>query len=226
MLTLNRIPARLRRAGASILAIGLILLFAIAASQAQQQDTLKARIASGPQAKYTAEGTERCVRCHNAERITDIANTPHGKLDNTHTPYAQHGCESCHGPGSLHASRARGGRGFPKLIGFGEEDPVEPQTEACMGCHGEDMGSLDAMRWRGSMHAVDGMTCGGCHELHIQGNPLQDLDYERELCAECHKRQIRNHRRFEDVGIEFDEVTCYECHDVHQLFPEQELVPD
>jgi len=221
MLKPGKTAARMGRIDAPILVIGLALLIAIAASHAQDQNTKKARSTGGPQAQFTAGGTERCVRCHSGERITDIANTVHGNLENPHTPYAQQGCESCHGPGSLHASRARGGRGFPPLLSFREGEPVQPQTEACIGCHGKQMGSLEAMQWSGSLHATDDMTCITCHTLHIQGNPLQDREFQQELCAECHKRQVRTHRRFDKVGIEFDELTCYECHDVHQLIPEQ-----
>lgn len=212
----------IRRLAIPILAGGLILLFAIAVSHAQQQNAQKAQKTSGPQAQYTAEGTERCVRCHSGERITDMANTAHGKLDNPDTPYAQHGCESCHGPGSLHVSRARGGRGFPLLIGFLKEDePIARKTQACVVCHGKEEGREQGWEWYGSMHATDEITCVSCHELHIQGNPLREQDHQRKVCAECHDEQITNHRRFEKVGIDFDALTCYECHDVHQLIKDQ-----
>jgi predicted CXXCH cytochrome family protein len=220
----SRIAAKLRRnyfishIGIPIIVIGLILFFAIPASHAQQQNTQKADSTDGPKAQYTAEGTEHCVRCHSGERITNMAKTLHGDKENPHTPYAKQGCESCHGPGSLHVSRARGGRGFPLLIAFREEEEaVQRHTEACIGCHGKDVGKQKGMEWNGSVHAVEDMTCVNCHELHIEGNPLKEQKQQVEVCANCHDEQITNHRRFEKVGIVFDKLTCYECHDIHQL---------
>ena len=220
---LSKIAAKLGRVysiglmGTPIVVTGLILLFAIPASHAQQQNTQEALSSDGPKAQYTAEGTENCVRCHVGERIVSIAKTVHGNKEDPHTPYAKNGCESCHGPGSLHVSRARGGRGFPLLIAFREGEPVQHQTAACIGCHGDNVDQQEGMNWNGSVHAVEDMTCVNCHELHIEGNPLKEQKLQLEVCATCHDEQITNHRRFENVGIVFDELTCFECHDVHQL---------
>ncbi len=172
---------------------------------------------TGPAAQFTAAGEKRCLRCHAAERMTVMAKTVHGNPKNPHTPYAKHGCESCHGPGSLHVSRARGGRGFPALIRFGEEGSAKRQTEACISCHAKDMGKLEGMQWIGSVHAAENMTCVNCHQSHIVGNPLRQQKKELEVCTRCHKKQIINHNRFEKAGIVFDNLACFDCHDVHQL---------
>jgi predicted CXXCH cytochrome family protein len=188
------------------------------AQQKQQPtDSKKTTKKKAPEAQFTAEGIERCVQCHSGESITLIANTVHGNKDNPHTPYAKHGCESCHGPGSLHVSRARGGRGFPLLLAFRPGEPVKRQTEACVGCHAKAMGELNGVQWTGSVHDKMGMTCVNCHTLHSEENPLQDQKQQREVCAKCHSQQISNHRRYENTGIEFDNLTCFKCHDVHQL---------
>jgi len=206
--------------GLPIFIIGLIVFFATSASHAEQAGAQTARSTGGPQAQYTTEGTEGCVRCHGAERITSIEKTVHGSKENSKAPYAKQGCESCHGPGSLHVSRARGGRGFPLLIAFREDEPVHRQTDACIGCHGKDLGKQKGMKWSGSAHDTKDMTCVSCHKLHIEGNPLKEQKSQEKVCAKCHSEQITNHRRFEDVGIVFDRLTCYECHDVHQLIRE------
>ena len=226
MLTFGRKAVKLRRIyfvydiAIPIFTIGLILLFVTPASHAEQQGTKKARSTGAPQAQYTTEGTEGCVRCHGAERITSMEKTAHGDKENPQTPYAKHGCESCHGPGSLHVSRARGGRGFPLLIAFREGEPVHRQTEACIGCHGKDADKQKGMEWSGSVHDNVDMTCVSCHQLHIEGDPLKEQKAQREVCAECHSEQITDHPRFEQAGIVFDKLTCYECHDVHQLISE------
>ena len=174
-----------------------------------------------PEAQYTAEGTERCLGCHAGERMTLMAATAHGNADNPHTPFATQGCESCHGPGSLHVSRARGGIGFPAMIVFDDRDSVQRRTTACVGCHANDMGDLEGIAWKNSSHDTDSVTCVSCHEGHIVDELLADPNRQREVCSECHKTEIANHKRFEDKGIVFDNLTCYDCHDVHQLISER-----
>jgi len=202
---------------APVLLVGLILASLIPMVTAAQNN----RANNGqPEAQYTAEGTERCLSCHAGERMTIMAETAHGNTEDPHSPFAQKGCESCHGPGSLHASRARGGRGFPAMIAFGETDTVQQQTAACIGCHAEDMGDLQGMAWTGSAHDTDSITCVSCHEAHIIGNPLTDKQQQYESCKTCHDKQIASHPRFEDKGIVIEKLSCYDCHDVHQLIHE------
>ena len=201
-------PGKNRVSGAVILALVAVLALVVP-DLTHAQD-----------AKYTEEGTERCLFCHGGETMTMMAETVHGDAANPDSPFAQKGCESCHGPGSLHVSRARGGRGFPAMLRFKPEEPVARQTEACINCHAKDMGELEGMEWAGSAHDTDDMTCISCHQTHIIGNPLEDQERQREACADCHDEEIANHRRFESAGIVFDKLTCYDCHDIHQLIRE------
>ena len=194
-----------------LVALLVVLLTMAAVAQDNRSNGL-------PEAQYTAEGMERCLHCHAGERMTLMAETAHGNPENPHTPWAQHGCESCHGPGSLHASRARGGRGFPSLVTFARDESAEKQTQACVVCHAKDMGDLPGMmEWSGSAHDTDGITCTACHTAHAVGNPLKDQQKQRDSCTNCHDKQIAAHPRFEDKGIVFDRLTCYDCHDIHQL---------
>jgi DmsE family decaheme c-type cytochrome len=198
----------------SIIMLALIVAAGSISSSTEAQDKKNNGL---PEAQYTAEGTERCLKCHAGETMTIVAETAHGNADNPHTPYAQKGCESCHGPGSLHVSRARGGIGFPAMVVFDKRDTVERQTDACLGCHAEDMGDLEGMAWNGSAHDTGRMTCISCHDGHVVGNPLGDQAQQRKACAKCHEEEIAGHPRFEDKGIVFDQLNCFDCHDVHQL---------
>lgn len=170
--------------------------------------------------QYTAEGPARCLACHAAPRMRIMAETVHGNRDNPLTPYANHGCESCHGPGSLHASRARGGIGFPEMLAFDDDEDPGRQTQACLDCHAEDLGELDGMQWAGSVHDFGEISCVDCHSLHAVGNPLTTREAQIATCDGCHDEQIANHRTFEDVGIVFEQLNCSNCHDVHQMIRE------
>lgn len=171
-----------------------------------------------PTAKFTEQGTERCLDCHAGANMTVIAETPHGDMDNPDSPYAQKGCESCHGKGSLHVSRARGGAGFPALVRFKRRgSSVEEQNGACLNCHAYDMGELEGMAWAGSLHDTGRMTCGNCHQMHVAENAMASVTEQKNTCATCHEEQIAAHPKFESKGIMFDKLVCSDCHDVHQL---------
>jgi DmsE family decaheme c-type cytochrome len=200
--------------------IGAVLVATLSGVISEPTTAQDQRNSNASGIQFTAEGAERCLRCHAGERQALMAETAHGNSDNPHTPFAKQGCEACHGPGSLHVSRTRGGIGFPALIVFDERDSVERRTGACMSCHADDMGDLEGMDWTGSAHDTDDVTCVSCHEMHIIGNPLKDQKQQREACDACHAEEIETHRRFEDKGIVFDNLTCFDCHDVHQLIRE------
>ncbi|HMB74425.1 MAG TPA: multiheme c-type cytochrome [Gammaproteobacteria bacterium] len=149
-----------------------------------------------------------------------IAGTAHGDTDNPFTPWSNQGCESCHGPGSLHVSRARGGIRFPAMISF-RDSSLEQQTQACLSCHSQDMGELEGFEWTGSIHDNGIVSCVSCHEVHTPDGSLGERPVQVEVCSACHASQISNHRRFEDVGIVFDELNCYNCHEVHEMIRER-----
>jgi len=173
-----------------------------------------------PTAHYTDAGAEGCLRCHAGDNMRVVMESAHGDSANPHAPFGaeQAGCEACHGPGSLHVSRARGGAGFPLLAQFGRGgDPVPEQLELCLGCHSEDMGEHPGMTFQGSLHDTGRMTCSSCHTVHTSENVLASRDAQIENCSSCHASQIEEHNRFEGRGIVFDRLTCHDCHDVHQL---------
>jgi len=199
----------------SVLLAGCVLLLGSIGPDIADAQTSRARLEA--EAHYTDGGTEGCMSCHGGETMTVLSETPHGNLDNPHSPYSQQGCESCHGPGSVHASRAAGGAGFPPLLSFVSRDDVPEQNAACLNCHAQTMGELEGIAWAGSLHDAAGMSCQTCHQSHSTENPMADQALQQQNCTLCHRRQIDSHPRFEDKGILFDDLMCSACHDVHEL---------
>ena len=193
---------------------GALLVASTMPESIQAQST---RSRATAEAQFTAEGSERCLSCHGGERMSAVAETAHGNADNPHSPFARQGCESCHGPGSLHVSRAAGGVGFPALTKFGAGGVVAEQSAACTACHEKDMGDREGMAWTGSMHDKPFMTCINCHIVHTVDNPLDEPQEQLAKCSGCHKQPIGAHSTLEDKGIVFDKLLCSNCHDVHQL---------
>ena len=196
-------------------ALSVLLLFYSFASVHADEDTTSRR--NPPNAQYTEAGVEGCMGCHAGERMTLMAETAHGNKENPYTPYATYGCESCHGPGSLHSSRARGGVGFPALMTFRQGESRELQNKACTGCHGKYLGERVGMKWDGSLHQLRGITCNYCHQVHSASDEMRDQDLQRERCSKCHSRKIEQHADFASAGVEFERLSCSTCHDVHQF---------
>lgn len=171
-----------------------------------------------PEAKFTDRGPAACLSCHGGPQMTIIAETPHGDASNPHTPYGQQSCESCHGPGSFHVSRARGGVGFPPLNDFSHAgSPVEGQFDTCLGCHAKTSGDRLGIGWVDSVHDVSGMNCSSCHEVHVAENALNDVAQQQKLCAGCHGLNNSKHEGFERNGIRLERLKCSTCHNPHDL---------
>ena len=190
-------------------------------------------------AEFSAKKSQACLFCHNLERMRAILDTPHGDRNNPDSPYVQHECESCHGPGSLHVTRLRRNKTRVLMIDYGAETktPLAKQSETCLdNCHEKDMGKRKGMEWRGSVHGriwvdADGqekeMSCANCHKLHEEHDNLKDRAQQAAVCYKCHEKSEHEHPRFRDKGIVFDKLTCWDCHDVHQLiYRESERVSD
>ncbi len=167
---------------------------------------------------FTKEGSESCLRCHSGEKMRAISASPHGDPEIKGTPATAHGCESCHGPGSIHVSRAHGGRGFPPLTEFGRGTRGSPRDEklhACLSCHADkSMGKMQTV-FIGSAHDRPSINCSNCHNVHAESDPMRDKETQTRTCSRCHRSDLRDHPRFEEKSIDFDALSCSTCHDVH-----------
>lgn len=169
----------------------------------------------------TFVGNKACAECH-ANFTRAFPGNPHARLQFEGAPQGEHaGCESCHGPGSLHL-KAAGGR---RLIVNPGRDP-----QACFNCH------LDVhAQFKLPQHhpVLEGrMNCVQCHDPHggdiykashrtaLGVRPESGLATLNESCAECHREQARpmvfHHEALREG--------CTICHQPHGSIADKMLV--
>jgi DmsE family decaheme c-type cytochrome len=178
---------------------------------------------------YTNGGAEACLLCHSGEKMRAIENSVHGNMENMYAPLATQGCEACHGPGSIHVSRAHGGAGFPKMIDFGRGEKYSPrdvQIDACLACHHDQKGGASPIEWTSSSHNRKSIYCTTCHTIHSETEPMHNADEQVAKCRRCHRKDIEKHAHFEESNIEFEALSCGTCHNVHEAFDREGRHPE
>jgi len=172
-----------------------------------------------PGAKYI--GSKECEQCHD-KLYKDFATADHARLIAEGPNALNAGCESCHGPGSLHSES--GGEvkppysfaaGRPAAGSFGARLAVEPRRSkdtVCFDCHADVRGQFNLP----SHHPVpEGkMSCIDCHPPHkgsaFRGGGTAVLS-ENESCFRCHAKE-RGPYVFEH---EASREGCTVCHTAH-----------
>ena len=150
----------------------------------------------------TFVGSQDCVQCH--DNITSsFHDATHAKLIATGSGGKNMGCESCHGPGSVHSK-----------VGSGTDNIVNPgkNPEACFQCHLDKRGEFQLPHAHPVMHGK--MSCTECHEPHkgkaIEGGGTQ-LTSLNDGCVRCHEAQ-RGPFVFEHEALR---ESCTTCHNPH-----------
>jgi predicted CXXCH cytochrome family protein len=153
-----------------------------------------------PGAEYV--GSTACAECH-TEVNKHFTTATHARLMANGSNAQNIGCESCHGPGSLH-SESGGARG---TIINPDRNP-----EVCFSCHLEMKGRFDLP----NHHPIgDGkMSCSDCHDPHkgqaTPGGPFT-MASDQDTCTKCHIAQ-RGPFVFEHEAVR---EGCTACHDPH-----------
>ena len=153
-------------------------------------------------------GTKTCAECH-AELVRDFATSTHARLK---AEGKDIGCESCHGPGSLHVQT---GGAAHTMVNPGKSPSV------CFQCHLDTRGQFNLA----SHHPViEGkVTCSDCHEPH-KGSSIRGggtaLASEQQTCARCHTAQAGPFV-FEHEAVR---EGCSTCHTPHGSVNQKLLV--
>jgi DmsE family decaheme c-type cytochrome len=136
----------------------------------------------------------------------------------------QTGCESCHGPGSLHAAAAgdTADAGF-KTIRALDKMANREASEICLGCHkgGEQF------YWQHSDHARAGVGCLSCHSIHhpqnVGGGPMLKTADVNHQCLSCHKEKRAGLAHSGHMPLREGAMNCADCHNPHGSPAEHQL---
>lgn len=109
------------------------------------------------------DGVEQCLSCHSEPPASNILDSRHGNTNNPATPFAQDGCQNCHGMSADHASSMQSPAVVFKVdSALYQASPAGVQNQMCLSCH---LAEDEALR-QGGIHPNNGTACAACHTIH------------------------------------------------------------
>jgi len=156
-------------------------------------------------------GSKSCEECH-ATITHSFASATHAGLKAAGENGKNVGCESCHGPGSLH-----------NQSGGSAHTIINPRKspEVCFQCHLDKRGQFNLPYHHPVLEGK--ISCGDCHDPHkgpaIRGSGTEMLT-EFQTCGQCHTAQAGPFV-FEHEAVR---EGCTTCHAVHGSVNQKMLV--
>ena len=167
---------------------------------------------SPPETTYTQEGAKTCLKCHEEPSVRSILQTPHAVRGDARTPFAQHDCESCHGPSEAHSLGHGRNRPLPDVVFIGPNaSPVAKRNEVCLNCHQSGL----RINWQGSPHDSNDIACTNCHSPHQPKDPVLLKTSQAQVCFNCHKQQRAESFLYSHHPVREGLVACGDCHNPH-----------
>ena len=167
-------------------------------------------------------GNEQCSLCHE-DVVKRFPGSAHARIHAEDVDgQGLSGCESCHGPGSLHVAAGDGKHIInpqdsaescyrchaDKKAEFAlpNHHPVPEGKMACADCH--DPHGADAKKPRGGLFARTNDTCAQCHAEQTAPK-VYEHEALREGCTSCHAVHGSINRK---MLVQNDITLCMKCH--------------
>ncbi len=166
---------------------------------------------------YAAKGEQTCLKCHDESPTVDILKTPHAMKGDSRTPFANHGCETCHGASPEHVASAAkvkdGQKPVPPAVMFTGPNAASAKDRAavCLGCHE----NTNRINWIGSKHDRNDVACNNCHTVHVIKEPMLIKESQPEKCFSCHAQQRAESFQYSHHPMREGKVVCSDCHQMH-----------
>lgn len=155
-------------------------------------------------ASYVGDGA--CLDCHDAHPA-DYYRGFHTRIPDDRFPgSATLGCESCHGPASIHVDD-----GDPDAIVNPATADASTANGLCIQCHRS--GALDG--YRASLHGMNDVSCVSCHAVHGDERRALLKGAQTDLCAECHRETVMRTYLPSRHPVREGKMACTDCHDPH-----------
>lgn len=165
-----------------------------------------------PNGKFGDEyvGSQMCQTCHE-DIYNNYRKSAHTFVEtDKRGGWAEHGCESCHGPGAAHAGSA-------DATAIRNPAKLQPaQTDQlCLGCHGNTSKHSERIQ---SGHAKSAVSCTSCHSMHARGPAGLVLRAPNDVNAQCSSCHLTPRAQFNKPAhhkIPEGSMTCVDCHNPH-----------
>lgn len=197
-----------------IVVLSLLLMPAMSYCKTQsEKDTV---VPPSSIAKAEFVGMDTCAMCH--EKITkSFKRSEHARIVVARSKGKEgQACETCHGPGSLHADAQGLAEKHATIIN------PKKNSETCYQCHLDKRGDF-SLQYH---HPVpEGkMGCVDCHDPHgedgVKPGTLASIHGKNETCFKCHKDQagpfVYEHEALREG--------CASCHAVHGSINDKMLI--
>ena len=184
--------------------------------EAAKPEAAKAEVqppsAKSPGKKFGDEyaGSSTCQTCHE-DIYNNYRKSAHTAVEtDKRGGWAEHGCESCHGPGATHAGSASASDiKNPAKLKPAQTDKI------CLSCHLNTSRHSERIQ---SGHARSAVACTTCHSMHSKGPAglvLRAPADVNALCSSCHLTARAQFQKPSHHKIPENSMTCVDCHNPH-----------